>query len=180
MMISSPWSNVGLKRNLWRCLLVVVAAIAIGTWAVPACAQNESGGVDAGSCTLKDHVYTCDPAKFHQELLSAQTVGIDVHNADGVARVQLTDLLTKKLNKTVAQPGTQADLVFLMIPIEPTGVVEGGISPDLGTLRVYSSTPGGRPEHLLWAETYSGTPDLPWPVVVRGLIRQFEAHFQIK
>ena len=152
----------------------------IGTWAALACAQNESGGVDAGSCTLKDHIYTCDPARFHQALLSAQTIAIQVHNADGVARTQLTDLVTKKLNKTVPPPNTQADLVFLMIPIAPTGVVEGGISPDLGTLRVYSSTPEGRPEHLLWAETYSGTPDLPWPAVARGLVRQFEARFQIK
>src|SRR5580698_5339333 len=163
MMISSPLSGIRLKRTLRRCLLVLAAGVAIGAWAGRACAQNESGGVDAGSCTLKDHIYRCDPARFHEALLGAQTVAIDVHNADGVARVQLTDLITKKLNKTVAQPNTHADLVFLMIPIEPTGVVEGGISPDLGTLRVYSSTPEGRPQHLLWAETYSGTPDLPWP-----------------
>lgn len=163
-----------------RLLLILVAAVALVTGAASARAQNESGGVDAGSCTLKDHIYKCDGARFHEALLSAQTVAIDVHNWDGVARAQLQGLVTKKLGKTVAQPGTQADLVFLMIPIEPTGVVEGGINPDLGTLRVYSSTPEGRPEHLLWAETYSGTSDLPWPAVVYGLIRQFQAHFQIK
>ena len=148
--------------------------------AASAFAQNESLGQDAGTCTLKDHVYTCDGAKFHQLLLSAQTVAIQTHNADGVARAQVTGLVTKRLNKTVAPPGTQADLVFLMIPIDPSGVVNGAEASDLGTLRVYSSTQDGRPQHLLWAETYSGMIDLPWPAVVRGLVRQFEARFQIK
>jgi hypothetical protein len=148
--------------------------------AVSVCAQNESLGQDAGGCTLKEHIYTCDGAKFHEALLSAQTVAIQVHNSDGVARGQLTDLVTKKLNKTVAPPGTQADLVFLMIPIDPSGVMDGSVAASLGTLRVYSSTPEGKPGHLLWAETYTGMPDLPWPAVVRGLIRQFQTHFQIK
>ena len=67
-----------------------------------------------------------------------------------------------------------------MIPIENSGIVNGAINSDLGTLRVYSSTPSGRPEHLLWAETYTGLADLPWPAVVRRLISQFQKHFQIK
>src|ERR1700761_332559 len=141
MMISSLLSSIGVGRTLRRCVLAAAVGVAVGAWATAACAQNESGGLDAGSCTLKDHIYTCDGARFHQALLSAQTVAVDVHNADGVARSQVTDLVTKKLSKTIAQPGTHADLVFLLIPIEPTGVVEGGISPDLGTLRVYSSPP---------------------------------------
>jgi hypothetical protein len=57
----------------------------MGVFAGPACAQNESLGQDAGHCTLKDHIYTCDGARFHEALLSAQTVAIDVHNWDGVA-----------------------------------------------------------------------------------------------
>lgn len=179
MMIASRLSGIRLKGALRRCVPGVVAAVAIGMWAASACAQNESGGVDAGSCTLKDHVYTCDGARFHQALLRAQTVAVQTHNADGVARSQLTDLVTKRLNKTLAQPGTQADLVFLMIPVETSGVVNGAANSDLGTLRVYSSTADGRPEHLLWAETYTGLPDLPWPAVVHRLIGQFEKHFQI-
>ena len=170
----------GLKSVVRVNLLVVVAAVAMGLWTVSACAQNESGGVDAGTCTLKEHVYTCDAAKFHKALLSAETVAIQAHNADGVARIRLTDLVTKKLDKSVAQPGTQADLIFLLIPIEPSGIVNGGENFDLGTLRIYSSTPDGRPGHLLWAETYTGLPDLPWPAVVSRLITQFQTHFHIK
>jgi hypothetical protein len=152
----------------------------MGPLTISACAQNESGGVDAGACTLKEHIYTCDGAKFHQALESARTVAIQVHNSDGVARSQLTDMVTRKLNKTVAQPGTQADLVFMMIPIETSGIVNGAVNSDLGTLRVYSSTTDGRPEHLLWAETYTGMPDLPWPAVVHRLITQFQSRFKIR
>jgi hypothetical protein len=166
----------GLKSVLPVCLLVAV----VGASAVSVRAQNESGGMDAGTCTLKEHVYTCDAAKFHQALLSAQTVGIEAHNADGVARLRLTELVTKKLDKSIAQPGTQADLIFLLIPIDANGIVNGGANSDLGTLRIYSSTPEGRPAHLLWAETYTGLPDLPWPAVVTRLITQFESHFHIK
>jgi hypothetical protein len=173
MVISRSQSSFG-------CFVFVVVGAAMGVLTASACAQNESLGQDAGGCTLKEHIYTCDGARFHQALLSAQTVAIQVHNSDGVARAQVTDLVTKKLNKSVAPPGTQADLVFLMIPIDPSGVMDGSVSASLGTLRVYSSTPEGKPGHLLWAETYTGMPDLPWPAVARGLIRQFQTRFQIK
>jgi hypothetical protein len=112
--------------------------------------------------------------------LSAQSVAVQAHNWDGVARSELTNLVTKKLNKTVAQPGTQADLVFLIIPVENSGVFNGADNSDLGTFRIYSSTPDGKPEHLLWAETYRGMPDLPWPAVVRRLIAQFQTRFKIQ
>jgi hypothetical protein len=144
-----------------------------------AAAQNESGGMDAGSCTLHDHVYTCDGSAFQPVLINVKTIAVDVHNADGVARNQLTALLTRKLGKTIAADAGQADLIFLLIPTE-SGVVYGREDAPLGTLRVYSVTQEGGRGHLLWAEAYSGAPDLPWPVVVRGLILQFEAHFHIK
>ena len=158
-----------------------LAAIVLACGIMPMCAvaQNESGGIDAGSCVLHDHIYTCDGAAFQPILAKAQTIAIDVHNADGVARSQLTALLTKKLGKTVAANGELADLIFLLIPTE-SGVVYGGGDAPLGTLRVYSVTPDGGRGHLLWAEAYSGAPDLPWPAVVHGLIAQFQAHFHIK
>jgi hypothetical protein len=159
---------------LRACLL----AIAIGVPAGPVYAQNESLGQDAGSCRLKDHIYTCDGAKFHEALLSAETVAVDVHNWDGVARAQLKGLVTNKLGKTVVEPSKQPDLIFFLVPLEGTGVIST-TDVDLGTLRIYTSTSDGSRGHLLWAETYSG-PQVPWPAVVRGLIRQFQGHFQIK
>lgn len=143
--------------------------------------QNESGGADAGTCTLKNHVYTCDGATFQTLLTNAKTVAVQAHNADGYARSQLSSLLTKKLGKTIAPDGTQADLIFLMIPTENAGSVDSSLgNVTLGTLRVYSSGPDGSRQHLLWAEDYSGTQDMPWPAVVNGLINQFRSHFHIK
>jgi hypothetical protein len=163
-----------------RSWLLVAAAVAVALAAIPALAQNESGGADAGTCTLRDHVYTCNRAAFQAALLSAKTVAVQAHNSDGVARNQLTDLLTKKMGQSIASEGIQPDLIFLLIPIDPSGVVNGIGDADLGTLRVYSSGPGGEREHLLWAETFSGPQDMVWPAVVHGLILQFQSRFHIK
>jgi hypothetical protein len=152
---------------------------AIGPAHMYAQAQNESGGTDAGSCVLNDHIYSCNSADFQPVLGKAQTVAVDVHNSDGVARSQLTALLTRKLGKTVASKGAQPDLIFLLIPTE-SGVVFGRADAPLGTLRVYSATPERSPGHLLWAEAYSGAPDLPWPAVVHRLIAQFQSHLRIQ
>jgi hypothetical protein len=156
---------------------VLVAACGVGLAAGAAVAQGDAG---AGSgCALKDHVYTCDGARFQRALASAKMASIETHNVDGVARSQLTSLITKKLGKTIAPEGGPADLVFLMIPIGQDGVVNMS-SGDLGTLRIYSTTADGAKAQLLWAETYSGDIDLPWPAVVNRLIGQFQARFHIK
>jgi hypothetical protein len=160
--------------------LLILAGIAAALLPVAALAQNESGGADAGTCTLKDHVYTCNGAAFQAALAGATTVGVETHNSDGVARNQLTELLTKKMGKTVAADGSKSDLIFLLMPIDPSGVVSGMGDVDLGTLRVYSPAPDGSRGHLLWAETFSGPQDMVWPAVVHGLILQFQARFHIR
>jgi len=143
-------------------------------------AQDESGGLDVGSCTLRDHVYSCSSAAFQPILATAKTIAVDVHNYDGVGRRLLTDFLAHQLGKTIASDDTHPDLIFLLVPIEPSGITYSTGEIDLGTLRVYSVTADGGRGHLLWAEMYSGPADLPWPAVVRGLLLQFQGHFQIK
>jgi hypothetical protein len=161
-------------------LLVIAAVSASGLSLTPAHAQGDVGGGDAGACTLRNHVYTCDGAAFQRALAAATTVRIETHNADGVAHVQLTNLVTKKLGKSVAPDGTSADLDFLLIPIEEPAVNNSPGDADLGTLRIYTVATGGARGHLLWAETYSGEQDLPWPAVVRSIILQFQTRFHIK
>jgi hypothetical protein len=162
--------------RLWGAVLLGLAGCC---FSATACAQG-GASEDLGACTLRAHVYTCDGAVFQAALASAKTVAIEAHNSDGVARGQLTTLVTRKLDKSIAPAGTPADLIFLMIPIEPSGVVDGANDADLGTLRIYSSTPDGGRGHLLWAETFSGAQDLPWPSVVHGLILQFQTRFRIR
>jgi hypothetical protein len=178
----SPHSSTVLQRRLAPGLLPVLLAILIAGLSCPAArAQGDVGGGDAGACVLKNHVYTCDGAAFQKALANASTVKIETHNADGIARSQLTDFITRKLGKSIAPAGTQPDLDFLLIPIAEGGqVTYTSGSADLGTLRIYSVTPDGMRAHLLWAETYSGAEDLPWPSVVHSLILQFQSRFHIK
>jgi hypothetical protein len=158
----------------------MLAAFSLGLSQTLAHAQSDVGGGDAGACTLKGHVYTCDGAALQRALAAATAVKIETHNADGIARSQLSDLVTKKLGKTVAPKGTLADLDFLLIPIDEQGVNNSLGSVDLGTLRIYTVTPDGARAHLLWAETFSGQQDMPWPAVVHGVILQFQSRFRVR
>jgi len=167
------------QRRFATLLLIPLAALGLGL-SSPVHAQSDVGGGDDGTCVLKNHVYTCDGAAFQRALASATTVAIATHNADGVARSQLNDLVTRKLGKTVAPAGSPADLEFLLIPTPLEGVVSSVTDADLGTLRIYTSGHEGARRHLLWAETFNGTQDLPWPAVVHGLILQFQSRFKIK
>jgi hypothetical protein len=163
-----------------RGILISFAVVLTSVGAVNAIAQNDPGGIEVGSCTLRERVYSCDSAAFRPILQRAATVGISVHNSDGAALAQLTTFVTRKLGKTVSADGAVPDLIFLLIPIEPSGVTFSTGAEMLGTLRVYSVAADGGRGHLLWAETFSGDADVPWPAVVRGLILQFEGHFKIR
>ena len=182
MLDPAPCTLSCISRYLHKlAFLLLILTVWSGLQQRRAHAQDESSGGDLGSCTLRDHVYTCDGAAFQRALASANTASVKAHNADGVARAQLTDLVTKKLGKTLAPEGSQADLMFLMIPVGDEGEVNynsGRVT--LGTLRIYTVAPAGTSAHLLWAETFSGQPDMPWPAVVRGLILQFQSRFNIK
>ena len=160
--------------------LIAAATLLMALSPAPTRGQSQAAE-DLGGCTLKDHVYHCDGAVFQKALAAATAVKIETHNADGIARSQLGDFVSKKLGKTIAAPGASADLDFLMIPVDDQGVMYSeGSDANLGTLRIYTATPDGARGHLLWAETFSGRPNMPWPAVVHGLILQFQARFKIK
>jgi hypothetical protein len=174
----ASWSRRRPEENF---LLLSGAVFGLCLMQTPVRAQSDVGVGDAGACTLKDHVYTCNKAEFQKALAAAATMSIETHNADGVARAELTSLVTKKLNKTIAPTGTPADLDFLLFPVEDSGEItyfSGSVAR--GTLRVYSVAANGTRGHLLWAETYSGLQDTPWPIVVHGLILVFQSQLHIK
>ena len=167
------------RKNLSRILCLAVFALGLSPVAVHA--QSEPSGSDLGSCSLKDHTYSCDGATFQQALAKVKTVTIETRNTDGVGRAKLTTLVTGKLGKAISSADASPDLVFLLLPFDQAGnIVTNQGERELGTLRIYSALRDGKPGHLLWAETFSGPPDMPWPMVVRGLILQFQGHFQIK
>jgi len=169
------------RHRTLTCAKSLLFGIVITGYALHTGTAQTAAVEDLGSCTLKNHVYTCNSAAFGQALAAANTIGVETHNSDGGARIQLQIFIKDKLNKSVADDDRRADLIFLLIPTGEAGIIDAQSGDiDLGTLRIYSAAPGGGRGHLLWAETYTGKPDLPWPAVVRGLILKFQKDFPAK
>ena len=93
--------------------------------------------------------------------------------------------LVAKLGKSVAGADQAADLTFLLTPVESTGIHIGPVGEPVATLRIYAPrmAPGAGTESgsslgtLVWAETWIGHSDRPWPSIVHSLIEQFEDRF---
>ncbi len=152
------------------CVAVLLGSLVAGGTA-RAQAVNEPG------CTLEKQVYTCNWPAFVQRLDKARTVAIETQQIDRFTAKQLRELVGE-LGKTVPTEDQLGDLTFLLIPMQSTGVHIGPAGEPLATLRVYASLPGTPRGTLLWAETYTGQPDRPWPSAVRSLIEQFHDRLQ--
>lgn len=160
------------EMPLWMRRSLAAAAVLAVSLLSPVTADAQAAAVPA--CTLKNGVYTCDNVAFQQDLRNARTVRIEVGRIDRIARAQLEDLVAK-LGKTVSDEGA-ADLTFTLTAPDHNEVNVLPGDADLGTLRVYATGTDGQ-RQLVWAETYRGRTDLPWPSVVHMVIRKFERHF---
>lgn len=150
--------------------VVVMLGALIGGVAV---AQTEN----APGCTLEKQVYTCNWQAFVPRLEKAKTVAIETQQMDRNTARQLRELVGA-LGKEVAPEDQQGDLTMLLIPMQPTGVHIGPAGEPLATLRIYAPLPGAPRGTLLWAETYTGQPDRPWPMTVHALVEQFKDRVQ--
>ena len=128
-------------------------------------------------CTLEKQLYTCNWQGFVQRLDKAHTVAVETESLDRFTAKQLREL-AGELGKTIASEDQLGDLTFLLIPLQSTGVHIGPSGEPLATLRIYASLPGSPRGTLLWAETYTGQPDRPWPSTVHALIEQFQDRLQ--
>jgi hypothetical protein len=153
------------------CVVVMMGALVAAGGVARAQAANEQG------CTLVKDVYTCDWQAFVQRVDKAHTVAIETQQIDRFTARQLREL-AEQIGKTVAPEDQPGDLTFLLIPLQPTGVHIGPAGEPLATLRIYASAPGTPRSKLLWAETYTGQPDRPWPATVHALIQQFHDRLQ--
>lgn len=147
-------------------------AVLTGILAVSGMSAQQSSG-----CTLEKQVYTCDWQAFVHRLNQAHTISIETQSMDRFTARQLRQL-AGELGKSVAQKDQQGDLTLLLIPLQPTGVHIGPAGEPLATLRIYAPTPEDARGKLLWAETYTGQPDRPWPMTVHALIEQFHDRIQ--
>jgi hypothetical protein len=153
------------------CVVVMLGALVGAGGVAPAQSANESG------CTLVKEVYTCNWPAFVQRLDKAHTVAVETQQLDRFTAKQLRELVGE-LGKTVAPEDQLGELTFLLIPMQSTGVHIGPGGEPLATLRIYASLPGTPRGTLLWAETYTGQPDRPWPATVHALIEQFHDRLQ--
>jgi hypothetical protein len=132
----------------------------------------EVEATDKAGCVLDHHTYTCNFGGFHHVFHRAKTISIEATPRDNASLSQLTELVGA-INRSIA-PAGQADLIFTVLPLDHGGVVIGPGDVDLATLRIYEQAADGSRGELLWAETYRGQADRPWPATVHALIRQFQ------
>lgn len=154
------------------CLLFAPVSIAQPLASIPA-------------CTLEGKTYLCSKPNLQQALAAAHTVALVSQPANHASDAALVSL-ARSLDKTVSPEtlaGTEAnpaDLTFRLTPIEPAGVTVGAGSIDLAMLNIFVAAPGNPTSRLLWSETYTGNPDMPWPSIARALILQFKQHLGVK
>jgi hypothetical protein len=152
-------------------VVVMLGALIAADGAARAQSTSEAG------CTLEKQVYTCNWPAFVQRLDKAHTVAVQTESLDRFTAKQLRELVGE-LGKTVVPEDQLGDLTFLLIPMQSTGVHIGPAGEPLATLRIYASLPGTPRGTVLWAETYTGQPDRPWPATVHALIEQFHDRLQ--
>jgi hypothetical protein len=172
----TPESFSRQQTRLYFLVLTVIAMLALSLTQ----AQAQERSTSTPACILTKGVYTCDGVTFQKILANAKTISLETHTIDKVARSQLTEFITKKLNKTVVPEGSPCDLVFLLLPIEATGVNYTSGDAELGTLRIYLPNSENNRGEIVWAEVFSGRIELPWPSVVHCVITQFQSTFHIK
>lgn len=131
-------------------------------------------GADA-HCTADQKVehYLCDAPAFQRRLAMAHTIRIDTDRMDLFGHKQMEKLVTD-LGKQIVTPGQRPDLVFDIAPVDRSGRIDFGPGDKaIGILMVYDPARGAGRRGLIWAETFDGQEDRPWPAVVVDLIRQF-------
>ncbi|SFS21710.1 hypothetical protein SAMN05421771_4301 [Granulicella pectinivorans] len=149
----------------WMGRTLLLAGMLVSTGA--ASAQVNEG------CVLDKQTYTCNQAEFTPLWRSAGTVTVEASPRDKMAAAQLREMLVK-MGKTV---GAAGDLTILVVQRDTSGVEVGPAGIELGSIRVYAPGTDGKRGNLVWAETYTGQPDMSWPAVVHTLVMQFEGKF---
>ena len=131
--------------------------------------------VPLSACSKIKNQYSCDKPQFARVLKDSRTVAVESQPFNRVS-VKALEGLARDLSKTVQSDS--ADLIFVLEPPDPDGIYIGPNDRELATLRIYSRGPKGERGQLLWVETYTGQPDVIWPMVVQGIIQQFKAEFK--
>jgi hypothetical protein len=130
---------------------------------------------------LQKRVYSCNWDAFRSRLDAAHTIAVESQPMDRFTAEQLRKLVAK-LGKSVADADQAADLTLVLTPVAPTGIHIGPAGEPVATLRIYAPGtargPAGSRGTMVWAETWIGNSDRPWPSIVHSLIEQFQDRFE--
>jgi hypothetical protein len=151
-----------------RTLAAALCMAALNMNAAPA--QSPAVG-----CSKDKSHYTCDKAQFTKALKAARIVAVETQPFNRVSAGALEGL-ARELGKSV-QSGS-ADLIFVLGAPDPDGIYIGPNDRELASLRVFLPGRNGERGQLLWVESFIGQPDMPWPMVVHGVIQQFKNEFK--
>jgi hypothetical protein len=155
-------------------LSVLCAGLATATQGAARGQQAES----SSACILQKDVYQCDWLAFRQLFDAAKTVSVQAEPQDEHSNKELERLARHLGKDVVVRSEKPADLTMLLVPLNKAGIYIGPGDENLGTLRIYSGRTASEPGTLVWAETYRGTKDIPWPSVEFYLIHQLETRLK--
>ncbi|AFL89719.1 hypothetical protein Terro_3505 [Terriglobus roseus DSM 18391] len=151
----------------------VAFVVFAATLAAPALRAQSTGEPRCTADKKVEH-YLCDAPAFQRRLAAAHTVRIDTGRMDLFARKEMGKLV-EGLGKQIVGPEQRPDLIFGIAPIDRSGRIDfGPADMGIGILTVYDPGRGAGRRGLIWAETFDGQEDRPWPTVVVDLIRQFQ------
>ena len=120
--------------------------------------------------------YTCNWISLQSAFDRSRTIALRTEPMDRSTAAQLRRLIAE-LGKVPAAEGQPADLTFAVVPVPPNGVDMGPNDHELARLLIYAPSQASAQGLLLWAETYRGQGDRPWPAQVHALLRQFQERF---
>lgn len=155
-----------------------VALMAAGMLQAQEPGTQESGWRQVTACAPDKGGFTCSRAGFHHVWRRAKSVQVETNAMDKGAKAQVEEYLAS-VGKTVTADSASAELLFVLKPVDSTGVHVGPAGSDLSVLSVYLITDGKRGA-LVWSETFNGQPDMRWPTVVHASLEQFRGEFDKK
>jgi hypothetical protein len=165
-------SRMTQKRLMQRIGSAILFSLAVlfSVQTVAAKAQKEPSSAD---CSIEGKRLTCDRIDFLKSFAEARILALESQPKNRIADKQLASL-ARSLGEQV-MTGLPADMTLRLVRPAITGVAIGPHEMELASLRVFSTKAGSEASHLLWVETYRGQADMPWPMVVRALLQQFQA-----
>lgn len=131
--------------------------------------------IETQGCSKSGDQYNCNKDNFRRILQVSRTVSVQVPRLDASSSGQLGKL-ARALGKTVRSGN--ADLSFVLVRPEPSGIYYGPSDRLLASIRVYYGVAANDPGKLVWVESYYGQPGAPWPIVVDHLTSQFRQDFK--